>query len=122
MSTQALSMIPLPPRALVTRGILRNALIESFVKLLPQQQWKNPVMFVVYVGSILTTVLWFQALGGKGEAPAGVHPRGDPVAVVHGAVREFRRSGGRRPQQGAGGGAQDRQTRHHGEEAGQAAE
>jgi K+-transporting ATPase ATPase B chain len=71
MSTQALSMIPLPPRALVTRGILRDALIESFAKLLPQQQWKNPVMFVVYVGSILTTVLWFQAFGGKGEAPAG---------------------------------------------------
>ncbi len=71
MSTQALSAIPLPPRALITRGILRDALIESFVKLLPQQQWKNPVMFVVYVGSILTTVLWLQALGGKGEAPAG---------------------------------------------------
>jgi len=64
-------MIPLPPRALVTRGILRDAVIESFAKLLPQRQWKNPVMFVVYVGSILTTVLWFQALGGKGEAPAG---------------------------------------------------
>ena len=71
MSTQSLSTIPLPPRALITRGILRDALIESLVKLLPQQQWKNPVMFVVYVGSILTTVLWFQALGGKGEAPAG---------------------------------------------------
>src|SRR5882757_5630954 len=71
MSTQALSMIPLPPRALVTRGILRDALVESFVKLLPQQLWKNPVMFVVYVGSILTTVLWFHALAGKGEAPAG---------------------------------------------------
>ena len=28
-------------------------------------------MFVVYVGSILTTVLWAQALGGQGEAPAG---------------------------------------------------
>jgi potassium-transporting ATPase ATP-binding subunit len=71
MSTQALSTIPLPPRALITRSIVQDALIESFVKLLPQQQWKNPVMFVVYVGSILTTVLWFQALGGKGEAPAG---------------------------------------------------
>src|SRR6267378_2471490 len=71
MSTQALSTIPLPPRALITRGILRDALIESFVKLLPQQQWRNPVMFVVYVGSILTTLLWLQALGGKGEAPAG---------------------------------------------------
>jgi K+-transporting ATPase ATPase B chain len=28
-------------------------------------------MFVVYVGSILTTLLWIQALVGKGEAPAG---------------------------------------------------
>ena len=32
---------------------------------------KNPVMFVVWVGSILTTLLFFQALGGHGEAPAG---------------------------------------------------
>jgi K+-transporting ATPase ATPase B chain len=68
MSTQALSA--LPPRALVTRGILREALVESFVKLLPQSQWKNPVMFVVYIGSFLTTILWIQALAGKGEAPA----------------------------------------------------
>ena len=37
----------------------------------PRYQWRNPVMFVVYVGSILTTVLWLQALTGKGEAPAG---------------------------------------------------
>ncbi len=28
-------------------------------------------MFVVYIGSILTTILWIQALTGKGEAPAG---------------------------------------------------
>jgi len=51
MSTQALSIDSLAAAALVTRGILRNALIESFVKLLPQQQWKNPVMFVVYVAA-----------------------------------------------------------------------
>ncbi|HEV7391921.1 MAG TPA: potassium-transporting ATPase subunit KdpB, partial [Burkholderiales bacterium] len=43
----------------------------SFVKLLPQHQWRNPVMFVVYVGSILTTILYVQALVGQGEAPAG---------------------------------------------------
>jgi K+-transporting ATPase ATPase B chain len=51
--------------------ILKQAAIESFRKLTPQQQWKNPVMFVVYLGSILTTVLWLQALGGQGEEPAG---------------------------------------------------
>ncbi|EQD42545.1 K+-transporting ATPase, B subunit, partial [mine drainage metagenome] len=33
-------------------------------------QWRNPVMFVVYLGSILTTGLWIQALFGQGEAPA----------------------------------------------------
>ncbi len=32
---------------------------------------RNPVMFVVEVGSVLTTALWIQALFGKGEAPAG---------------------------------------------------
>ena len=31
---------------------------------------RNPVMFVVEVGSLLTTVLWIQALLGQGEAPA----------------------------------------------------
>ncbi len=51
--------------------ILKQAALESFRKLTPQQQWKNPVMFVVYLGSILTTVLWLQALGGQGEEPAG---------------------------------------------------
>src|SRR6516162_7342612 len=72
MSTQAAISTPqLPPRALVTKSILREALVEAFVKLLPQHQWRNPVMFVVYIGSMLTTVLWIQALTGRGEAPAG---------------------------------------------------
>jgi K+-transporting ATPase ATPase B chain len=56
---------------LFDRELLQPAVIESFKKLKPTVQWRNPVMFVVYVGSILTTILWLQALGGKGEAPAG---------------------------------------------------
>src|ERR1700686_1450763 len=47
------------------------ALIASFKKLDPRHQVRNPVMFVVEVGSVLTTGLWIQALGGHGEAPAG---------------------------------------------------
>ena len=50
--------------------LVRPAIVESFAKLDPRVQWRNPVMFVVYVGSILTTVLGIQALAGKGEAPA----------------------------------------------------
>ena len=53
------------------RNLLRVAFLDSFRKLSPVQQMKNPVMFVVWVGSVLTTILYFQSLGGKGEAPAG---------------------------------------------------
>ena len=70
MTAQA-ATIASPRRQLVTGEIFRQALIDAFTKLLPQHQWKNPVMFVVYLGSILTTTLWIQALGGAGEAPAG---------------------------------------------------
>jgi len=51
--------------------IVKPALIDSFKKLSPRAQWRNPVMFVVYLGSILTTLLYLQALFGQGEAPAG---------------------------------------------------
>ena len=51
--------------------LVRPALVDAFKKLNPTTQLKNPVMFVVYVGSILTTLLFFQALRGEGEAPAG---------------------------------------------------
>jgi K+-transporting ATPase ATPase B chain len=51
--------------------LLKPAIVASFTKLSPRVQWRNPVMFVVYIGSILITLLWLQALQGKGEAPAG---------------------------------------------------
>ncbi len=58
-------------RPLFDRAIVWQAVIDSFRKLTPQREIRNPVMFVVYVGSILTTILFFHALIGKGEAPAG---------------------------------------------------
>jgi K+-transporting ATPase ATPase B chain len=51
--------------------ILQQAFFAAFAKLTPKQQWKNPVMFVVYLGSMLTTVLWLQALRGDSEESAG---------------------------------------------------
>ncbi|RAS20206.1 K+-transporting ATPase ATPase B chain [Microvirgula sp. AG722] len=54
------------------RPVSRVAVIgEAFCKLSPRVQLRNPVMFVVYLGSIVTTLLGIQALGGDGEAPAG---------------------------------------------------
>jgi potassium-transporting ATPase ATP-binding subunit len=56
--------------ALFDRALLGPALADALAKLDPRVQWRNPVMFVVYIGSILTTALWLQALAGHGEAPA----------------------------------------------------
>src|SRR2546426_1569413 len=56
-------------RSLFDLSIVSQAVVDSFRKLTPRRQVRNPVMFVVYVGSILTTLLWVQALVGRGEAP-----------------------------------------------------
>ncbi len=37
--------------------LVRPALLQAFKKLDPRVQWRNPVMFVVYVGSAFTTAL-----------------------------------------------------------------
>jgi K+-transporting ATPase ATPase B chain len=55
--------------SLLDPALVKPAIAAAFGKLDPRVQWRNPVMFVVYVGSILTTVLWLQALAGQGEAP-----------------------------------------------------
>jgi K+-transporting ATPase ATPase B chain len=49
--------------------IVRQAVVDVFVKLDPREEVRNPVMFTVYVGSILTTGLFVQSLLGTGEAP-----------------------------------------------------
>jgi K+-transporting ATPase ATPase B chain len=51
--------------------LLRPAVIESFKRLSPRYVAKNPVMFVVEVGSLLTTALWLKDLFAHGarEAP-----------------------------------------------------
>ena len=54
--------------------ILKRALIDSLIKLDPRVQIRNPVMFVVEVGALITTFTWFkQVFGGKalgGNDPA----------------------------------------------------
>jgi K+-transporting ATPase ATPase B chain len=49
----------------------REAILDSFRKLSPRRQVKNPVMFVVWIGAVLTTGLGLQALLGAGEANPG---------------------------------------------------
>lgn len=58
-------------REIVRRTLYVRAVRDAFVRLDPRRMAHNPVMFVVEVGSVLTTALWMQALLGYGEAPAG---------------------------------------------------
>jgi K+-transporting ATPase ATPase B chain len=55
--------MPDKKRKLVEGEILKRAVVDSLVKLNPRTLMKNPVMFVVGVGSVLTTVLFFKDLG-----------------------------------------------------------
>jgi len=59
---------PKQRRSLLEGPIVKRAFLDSFKKLDPRHQLKNPVMFVVEVGSVLTTLLFVEALAGTGEA------------------------------------------------------
>ena len=80
----------------------------------PRHVAKNPVMFVVEVGSVLTTVLLVRDLGAAHRRPRRC---GSPalviaLALVHRPLRQLRRGGGRGPRQGPGRlAAQDAQGR-----------
>ena len=74
--------------SLFQRDIVGRALIDSVKKLDPRVQIRNPVMFVVEIGSVITTVTWFiQVCGGKslgGERAGLVHVHDRVLAVADG--------------------------------------
>ena len=66
---------PRRPARCSTAEILRPALLASLRKLDPRVQIRNPVMFVVEIGAVITTVAWLiQVFGGTplggGNEPA----------------------------------------------------
>jgi len=63
--------MPHPNVTLFDPKLAGPAVIDAFRKLDPRRQWRSPVMFVVWVGSVITTLLWLDALRGHGEARAG---------------------------------------------------
>ena len=82
--------------------IVKRALIDSFIKLDPRVQIRNPVMFVVEIGAVITTVTWFiQVFGGKafggGNDPGVVHVHDLDLAVADGRVRQHGRGVRRGP-------------------------
>ena len=64
--------------SLFDRRILWSAVLDSLRKLAPQRVAKNPVMFVVEIGSVLTTAIWVRDLIAP---PPGAAPRWFTLAV-----------------------------------------
>lgn len=49
---------------LFDRKTVISAFFDAIKKCTPQAQWRNPVMFIVYVGALLTTGIWIASLLG----------------------------------------------------------
>ncbi len=60
--------------SLFRRDIVTRALLDSLLKLDPRVQIRNPVMFVVEVGALITTITWFIQLGGGKPLGGGHEP------------------------------------------------
>ncbi|MCI1955536.1 MAG: potassium-transporting ATPase subunit KdpB [Oscillospiraceae bacterium] len=53
------------------RNILFDSIRQSFAKLTPRVQVKNPVMLVVYIGALFTTALYFLSFAGIQDENSG---------------------------------------------------
>src|SRR6185437_13273326 len=54
--------MPKKQRSLLDAEIIRRAMVEAFTKLNPLTMMKNPVMFVVEIGSVITSIYLFRDL------------------------------------------------------------
>lgn len=57
--------------AFADKKMLGRAIKESFIKLNPKMQVQNPVMLLVYISAILTSILWLVSLFGLKDASSG---------------------------------------------------
>lgn len=57
--------------AFADRAMLGRAIKDSFIKLKPNVQKENPVMLLVYISAILTSILWIISLFGIQDVSSG---------------------------------------------------
>ena len=76
-------------RSLFDSKIVRRASVDALTKLSPRAMMKNPVMFVVEIGSVLTSVMLIaNAVTHQGHLQ--LQPANHVVALVHSSLRELR--------------------------------
>lgn len=56
--------------AMTDRSMVSRAVKDAFLKLDPREQVKNPVMFLVYLSAVLTTILFVLSLAGVSDGVA----------------------------------------------------
>ncbi len=64
------------------KSLVMPAMVDSVRKMDPRVQWRNPVMFVVYIGSMLTTIQWIQALRGHADDVASAASPGFVLGIA----------------------------------------
>jgi K+-transporting ATPase, B subunit len=57
-------------KAIIESSLIKRAVRDSFIKLSPKTQAKNPVMMLVYISAIMTTILFILSWFGIQDAPA----------------------------------------------------
>jgi K+-transporting ATPase ATPase B chain len=60
--------------SLFQADIVRRAVLDSLIKLDPRVQIRNPVMFVVEIGALITTIAWLIQFGGGKPLGGGNEP------------------------------------------------
>ncbi len=58
-------------KSFASKKMIGRAIKDSFIKLSPKTQAQNPVMLLVYLSAILTSILWIISLFGISDAPSG---------------------------------------------------
>ena len=91
--------------SIFSRELTLAAIKDSFPKLDPRLQFKNPVMFIVEIGSVITTGIFILELVRGHHGQPLVRRRDRVLALAHRAVRELRRGDRRGTRQGTGGDA-----------------
>ena len=76
-------------RPLFDPPIAKRAIKDAVIKLDPRQVARNPVMFVVEIGSILTTLLILRDIVVGNTGQPAFHGAGDAVALVYGGFCQF---------------------------------
>ena len=72
------------------KEIFSSAVADAFKKLSPRKQLENPVMFLVYMSSVLTTLFFVAgATGFYEDTPVWFFLGYSCFAVVYGAVCQF---------------------------------